>query len=230
MLRAIQISAPVEQQTAIANSAANGPDGAGAMEYSAEVSTNSAPTFLQQQQQSQEKAAEPAEMEEFNVFRDYFGLINLVKSFVNVPDNLASPPSDYSTEGEVRERRDSLGSAGSEFSSSNSAESIEVADIYYTAYGHDILGMKQAFMDPVGEEGFKMASLPTSLLLEHKIITSAAAKKPQVCEVRKWWCLFVTSCKIANLSPLLCIYAISISLSFFLAHSCFGESPEGQNN
>lgn len=188
MLKAVQISAPVEQQTAIAemelNSAANGPDGAGAMEYSAEVSTNTAPTFLQQQ--SQESAAEPAEMEEFNVFRDYFGLINLVKSFANVPDDLASPASDYSTEEEMRERRDSLGSAGSEFSSSNSAESIEVADIYYTAYGHDLLSMKQAFMDPVGEESFKMATLPASLLLEHKIITSIAAKKPQVCEVGKW--------------------------------------------
>ena len=190
MLKALQISSPVEQQAATAemelNSAANGPDGAGAMEYSAaEVPTNTAATFLQQQQpQSQEKAAEPDEMEEFNVFRDYFGLINLVKSFANVPDDLASPASDYSIDQEMRERRDSLGSAGSEFSTSNSAESIEVADIYYTAYGHDMLGMKQAFMDPAaGEDCMKMASLPASLLLEHKIITSAAAKKPQVC---KW--------------------------------------------
>lgn len=187
MLKAIQIS---EQQTATAemelNSAANGPAGAGAMhmEYGAQVPTNAAAMFLQQQQQSQEEAAEPAE---FNVFRDYFGLINLVKSFANVPDDLVSPASDYSFEQDMRERRDSLGSAGSEFSSSNSAESIEVADIYYTAYGHDgILGMKQAFMDPMRDEGMKMNSLPTSLLLEHKIITSAAAKKPQVCVYAKW--------------------------------------------
>jgi hypothetical protein len=180
MLKAIQISAPVEQQTAPAEmeliSAATGPDGAGAMEYGAEVPVNAAATFLQQQH-SQEKAAEPAEMEEFSVFRDYFGLINLVKSFANVPDDLAGPASDYSAEQEIRERRDSLGSAGSEFSSSNSAESIEVADIYYTTYGQDILGVKQAFVDPLGEDSLKMSTL----LLEHKIITSAAAKKPQVC-------------------------------------------------
>lgn len=194
MLKAIHVSSPVEQQAATAemelNLAANGPDGAGAMEYSAaEVPTNAAAKFLQQQQQpqSQEKAAEPEEMEEFNVFRDYFGLINLVKGFANVPDDLASPTSDFSIDQEMRERRDSLGSAGSEFSSSNSAESIEVADIYYTAYGQDVLGIKQAFMDPAAGEDLKMATLPTSLLLEHKIITSAAAKKPQVCRWGKWW-------------------------------------------
>lgn len=188
MLKAIQISVPMEQTaTAEMELAINGAVEAGAMEYSAQVPTNTAATFLQQQQQpqeSQDEAAKPTEMEEFNVFRDYFGLINLVKSFANVPDDLASPASDYYLEQEMRERRDSLGSAGSEFSSCNSAESIEVADIYYTAFGHDgTLGMKQAFMDPVREEGMKMAvnSLPVSLLLEHKIITSAAAKKPQVC-------------------------------------------------
>jgi len=88
----------------------------------------------------------------------------------------------------VRERRDSLGSAGSEFSSSNSAESVEVADIYYNAaYGRAAEGLvlKQAFMDS-GEESSSKGSttptttttiIPSSLLLEHKII---ASKKPQV--------------------------------------------------
>lgn len=191
MLKAIQISSPAEQQAATAelerNAAPNDPTGAAAMEY--DVSTDVAAVAHQLQQQQgqgyQEGAEEPEEMEEFNLFRDYFGLINLVKSFANVPDELASP-SEYSYDQELRERRDSLGSAGSEFSSSNSAESVEVADIYYTAYGRDgILGMKQAFVDP-GVENMKVATpttsgVPTTLLLEHKIITSAVAKKPQVC-------------------------------------------------
>ena len=58
-------------------------------------------------------AQDPAEMEEFNLFRDYFGLINLVKSFI------AKEQINY----DQRERRDSLGTAGSELSSSNSADS-----------------------------------------------------------------------------------------------------------
>lgn len=192
MLKTVQISGPMEQQAATAEmempSPANGPVGAAAMEYQLQTTpANAADTTVarQLQQENQEAAQEPAEMEEFNIFRDYFGLNDLVKSFANFTDELVSPTSDYSFEQELRERRDSLGSAGSEFSSSNSAESIEVADIYYTAYGRDgIMGMKQAFMDP-REDGLKVttsscSSLPTSLLLEHKIITSAAAKKPQV--------------------------------------------------
>lgn len=189
MLKAIQISAPVEQQAATAemetNSAPNGPIGAAAdVQPSGSTDTAAVIQQLQQQgQQFQEGAGEPGEMEEFKLFRDYFGLINLVKSFANVPDELAIPSSDYSYEQDLRERRDSLGSAGSEFSSSNSVESIEVADIYYTAYGREgIQGMKQAFMDP-REDNLKVvtstSSIPTALLLEHKIAT---AKKPQVCK------------------------------------------------
>ena len=191
----LKVSAPVEQQVATAemmeyDSAAATPPaadvaaaaaGATMLEYSAQVPVNTAATFLQQgREEAAVAAAEPEEMEEFNVFRDYFGLIDLVKTFANVPDDLASPSNTdyYEFEPEMlRERRDSLGSAGSEFSSSNSVESVEVADIYYSAYG-----MKQAFLDPVRDESFKMVtstSLPPSLLLEHKIITTVA-KKPQV--------------------------------------------------
>lgn len=215
MLKAIQIPVPMEQQVALAEmemcSAAIGPAGAAAMDYEVQHQhhqqqvvaplTNTAAVeqqqFHQQQQQQQhqqisqepksEEAGQPEEMEEFKLFRDYFGLCNLVKSLANVPDDLDSPLSDYSYEAELRERRDSLGSAGSEFSSSNSAESVEVADIYYTAYGQDGMmnGVKQAFMaDPAREEGLKVSTptnnLPATLLLEHKIITSVAAKKPQV--------------------------------------------------
>ena len=199
MLKAIQIPVPIEQQAALAEmelgSAANGPAGAAAMEYEVQQqppSTTVVEQQLQQQQQQQqsqepksEEAGQPEEMEEFKLFRDYFGLCNLVKSLANVPDDLDSPLSDYSYEQEIRERRDSLGSAGSEFSSSNSAESIEVADIYYTAYGQDgmMAGVKQAFMADPRDDSLKANtpnSLPTSLLLEHKIITSVAAKKPQV--------------------------------------------------
>ena len=188
MLKAIQVSAPIEQQTATAemeSASANGPVGA-AIEYSIQPPTNAPATTLQQQvQEHQEEPTEP-EMEEYKLFRDYFGLINLVKSFANVPDELISPTSEYSFEQELRERRDSLGSAGSEFSSSNSAESTEVADIYYTAYGRENL-MKQAFMDPIREDSMmKMANPnPSSMLLEHKIITSIVAKKPQVCSYDK---------------------------------------------
>lgn len=191
MLKAIQVSAPIEQQAATAemeSASANGPVGA-AIEYSIQPPTNAVATALQQQQALEhlEQPTKAPEMEEYKLFRDYFGLINLVKSFANVTDELISPSSDreYSFEQDMRERRDSLGSAGSEFSSSNSAESIEVADIYYTAYGRDnLLDMKQAFMDPIREDSMmnlKMAN--TSMLLEHKIITSIVAKKPQVCKV-----------------------------------------------
>ncbi len=189
MLKAIQISVPMEQQAALAEmelcSAANGPAGAAAMEYHQQPQPS---TAMEQQMPKTAEVDQPEEMEEFKLFRDYFGLCNLVKSLANVPDDLDSPfSSDFSyeqeiREQEIRERRDSLGSAGSEFSTSNSAESIEVADIYYTAYGQDgIMGnVKQGFMDP-RDECLKVATsntLPTShLLLEHKIITS---KKPQV--------------------------------------------------
>lgn len=188
MLKAIQVPVPIEQQAATAemqSASASGPVGA-AIEYSIQPPTNAAATMLQQQ--AQEHQEEAPEMEEYKLFRDYFGLINLVKSFANVPDELISPTSEYSFEQELRERRDSLGSAGSEFSSSNSAESIEVADIYYTAYGRDnLLDMKQAFMDPIREDSMmKMANTTsTSMLLEHKIITSIVAKKPQVCHYDK---------------------------------------------
>lgn len=190
----LKVSAPVEQQVATAemmeyDSAAATPPAAAAvaaagatmLEYSAQVPVNTAATFLQRSREEAAAtltAAEPEEMEEFNVFRDYFGLIDLVKTFANVPDDLASDLYYFEPE-LLRERRDSLGSAGSEFSSSNSVESVEVADIYYSAYG-----MKQAFLDPVvRDESLKMVAStslpPPSMLLEHKIITTIA-KKPQV--------------------------------------------------
>lgn len=195
MLKAVNVKTPNGQHAALAEMelCSNLPSAAAALEY--EVQPQPVPvnnTMAQQQQGTKPpaEAEEPVVMEEFNLFRDYLGLFNLVKSFSNVPDDLMSPSttSDYSSfEQEIRERRDSLGSAGSEFSSSNSAESVEVADIYYTAYGRGaegMLNMKQAFMDS-GEESAKdntpttiTTIIPTSLLLEHKFI---AAKKPQVC-------------------------------------------------
>ena len=194
MLKGMQVSTPIEQQAATAemehSSTANSPAaGAAAMDYNVTGGAVAQPMLQQpsQQQQQQQEMEKPVEMEEFKLFRDYLGLINLVKSFANVPDDLASPtPPEYSFEQEIRERRDSLGSAGSEFSSTNSAESVEVADSYYATYGHDIVGMKQAFMET--EDSLKtsvtasgtVSGLPTSLLLEHKIMTAAVAKKPQV--------------------------------------------------
>lgn len=119
-------------------------------------------------------AQDPAEMEEYNLFRDYLGLFNLIKSFSNV-----STPEDVNADykEEVRERRVSLGSTGSECSSSNSAESVEVADIYYTTYGQGVNMFKQAFTEPVEDLKNDSTPLPSSLLLER---TTTSIKKPQV--------------------------------------------------
>ena len=141
---------------------------------------------------------EPAEMEEFNVFRDYFGLCDVVMSFLKtVPldeaedNDGAEETYEQELEGQGRERRDSLGSAGSEFSSSNSVESVEVADIYYNAYNQGFVS--QAFTESVGsivshdfeEKQNGLRPLPPSLLLERNLGTRLpavqAAKKPQVC-------------------------------------------------
>lgn len=139
---------------------------------------------------------EPAEMEEFNVFRDYLGLCDVVMSFLKtVPLEEAEDRNgceetyeERQREGHGRERRDSLGSAGSEFSSSNSVESVEVADIYYNAYAQGF--MSQAFTESVGSMDFEekqnaLRPLPPSLLLERNLGTRLPAvqpaKKPQVC-------------------------------------------------
>ena len=118
---------------------------------------------------------DPAEMEEFNLFRDYLGLFNLVKSFSTV-----STPEDVNAEykEEVRERRASLGSTASECSSSNSVDSVEVADIYYTAYGQGVSAFKQAFTEPVEDMKTESTPLPSSLLLERNHHNTI--KKPQV--------------------------------------------------
>lgn len=149
---------------------------------------------------------DPAEMEEFNVFRDYFGLCDVVMSFLKtVPleetdDSNGAEEVFYEEQREGRERRDSLGSAGSEFSSSNSAESVEVADIYYSAYNQGF--MSQAFTEPVvsvvsqefEEKPNGLRPLPPSLLLERNLGTRIPAvqpvKKPQVC-------LLIQLCKYA---------------------------------
>ena len=137
---------------------------------------------------------EPAEMKEFNVFRDYLGLCDVVMSFLKtVPleeteDRNGSEETyeEQQREGQSRERRESLGSAGSEFSSSNSVESVEVADIYYSAYAQGF--MSQAFTEPVDfeEKQNALRPLPPSILLERNLGTRLPAvqpaKKPQVCD------------------------------------------------
>lgn len=182
MLKAANLTAPNGQLAALAEIevCSNLPTAAAALEDEVQPPRPVAPVnnIMAQQQAA---AVEPVEMKEFNLFRDYFGLINLVKSFANVPDDMISPiTTSYLSE--LRERRDSLGSAGSEFSS-NSVESVEVADIYYSSYGRGaerMLRMKQAFGNS-GEEDVIPTIIPTSLLLEHKIIAATAVKKPQVC-------------------------------------------------
>lgn len=152
---------------------------------------------------------EPIKMEEFNVFRDYLGLCDVVRSFLKVvPLEEAEGRIEqvYEEIREGRERRDSLGSAGSEFSTSNSVESVEVADIYYSAYSHGF--MSQAFTEPISgiftheldDKQHGLRPLPPSLLLERNLGTKLPAvqpvKKPQVC-------LLSQLCKYAlNWSPL----------------------------
>ncbi len=200
MLKAAHITAPNGQQAALPDMdvCSNLPSAAAALNFEilppqpSAISTQSQPQAPQEQNQAAEEVEESVPMVEYNLFTDYLGLFNLVKSLANVPDDfLMTPtnPTEYAElDEEMRERRDSLGSAGSEFSSSNSAESVEVADIYYTAYGRAAdggLGIKHAFLDS-GEESSKDGAtptsstttiVPTSLLLDHKIM---AAKKPQV--------------------------------------------------
>ncbi len=137
---------------------------------------------------------DPVEMEEFNVFRDYLGLCDVVRSFLKVvplEETEDRVEEAYAELREGRERRDSLGSAGSEFSSSNSVESVEVADIYYSAYSQSF--MSQAFTEPVSsivtheleEKHNGLRPLPPSMLLERNLGTKLPAvhpaKKPQVC-------------------------------------------------
>lgn len=162
-------------------------------------------SMVQQQPPLAETATQdPAEMEEFNVFRDYLGLCDIVMSFLNIVPMEEVEDSNGAEEAydeqERRERRDSLGSADSEFSSSNSVESVEVADIYYNAYSQGFVS--QAFTDPcasvisqeLGEKQNGLRPLPPSLLLERNLGTKLPAvqpaKKPQVC-------LLIQLCKCA---------------------------------
>ena len=134
------------------------------------------------------------QMEEYNMFHDYLGLVQLVKSFAR---EQSSSPVDR----ELRERRDSLGSAGSDFSTSSSGDAAEVMDLYYQYGGMDVF--KQAFTEPVDDfssslpglgSGSSSSSvsvsfggdcsgpLPHSLLLGSTTkLPTIAAKKPQVC-------------------------------------------------
>jgi protein nanos 1 len=128
------------------------------------------------------------EMEQYDVFHDYLGLVQIVKSFAR--ESSSSPTADR----DLRERRDSLGSAGSDFSSS-SGDAAEVMDVYYTYGGAE--GFKQAFTEPVDDlpplpglgngsgisfGGDTCGPLPHSLLLGSTTkLPTAASKKPQVC-------------------------------------------------
>lgn len=149
-------------------------------------------------------AQQPVEMEEFNVFRDYLGLCDVVRSFLKVvpleeTDDTVEEAYEEIREG--RERRDSLGSAGSEFSSSNSVESVEVADIYYSAYSQGF--MSQAFTEPatsivtheLEEKQNGLRPLPPSMLLERtKLPAVQPAKKPQVCLLNQL-CKYALNCE-----------------------------------
>ncbi len=125
-----------------------------------------------------------AEMEEFNLFRDYLGLINLVKGFAMKEDgNCAQEP---------RERRDSLGSSGSEFSSTNSAESCcDIMDLYYPSYPQEAfknLVEPEESLPGLGALSSETGPLPPSLLFQRNLSSKLPThphhfqvKKPQVC-------------------------------------------------
>lgn len=143
---------------------------------------------LQTQTQTHEQ------MEEYNMFHDYLGLVQIIKSFAR--EGSTSP-----TDQELRERRDSLGSAGSYFSSSSSGDAAEVMDSYYPYGGAGVF--KQAFTEPMDDlahfsstisTGVRSSSsstvtfggdfsgpLPHSLLLGSTTKLPTLSKKPQVC-------------------------------------------------
>ena len=135
------------------------------------------------------------QMEEYDVFHDYLGLVQIVKSFAR--EGSSSP-----TDQQLRERRDSLGSAGSDFSSSSSGDAAEVMDAYYT-FGGAADVFKQAFTEPVDDLSHLSSTLSTGLgsgtsintitfggdssaPLPHSLLLGSTtkfptAKKPQVC-------------------------------------------------
>lgn len=127
----------------------------------------------------------PVEMEEFNLFRDYLGLINLVKSFATKEGGTSAQESD------ARERRDSLGSSGSEFSSTNSTESCcDVMDLYYPSYPQEAfrhLSESDETLLALGPSS-ETGPLPPSLLFQRNLSSKLPtqpqplpSKKPQVC-------------------------------------------------
>lgn len=133
------------------------------------------------------QSQDQVQMEEYDMFHDYLGLVQLVKSFAR--ENSSSP-----TDHELRERRDSLGSAGSDVSTSSSGDAAEVMDLYYT-YGVEMY--KQAFTETVDDlsslpalgngcssmnfVGDASGPLPHLLLGSTTKLPAAATKKPQVC-------------------------------------------------
>jgi len=93
MLKAAPISAPNGHQVTLPEMdvSSNLPSAAAALNFEVHapqpnaVSRQLQPRASLEQQQPTEVAEEPAVMEEYNLFTDYLGLYNLVKSLVNVP-------------------------------------------------------------------------------------------------------------------------------------------------
>ena len=86
-------------------------------------------------------------MKEFKQFRDYFGLYKLMKSIIKKEEPANSTESPFEYRNDLCEWRDSLGRVGSEFSSSNSAESYQVM------HPHEqfpVMLLRQDFMDSRG--------------------------------------------------------------------------------
>ena len=185
MLKALQITPPTNEGSDLDNPSI----ATGTLSVGSSCSTSSSVEGEAYPLQTQDLV----QMEEYNMFHDYLGLLQLVKSFAR--ENSSSP-----TDHELRERRDSLGSAGSDFSTSSSGDAAEVVDLYYPYGGVSVF--KQAFTEPVEDlsplmglgngsssssttfvGGDATGPLPHSLLLGNttKLPTVTTTKKPQVC-------------------------------------------------
>ena len=109
---------------------------------------------------------------EFNVFHDYFGLVKIVQSFAR--ESCSSSP----------ELPNSLGSAGSDFSSS-SGDGAEVVDVHYPYRGGEVF--KQAFTEPADRSS---AGSVKACLGNVAGFAGYSLSRPLACTILPQFCVF----------------------------------------